>query len=147
MTGLKRMVGLPVMLNGEEAGYVLRGVLTTDGRALRGLVMRGNIKGARWLPKESITLLGDVAVIAAKKPSRCPKDATYRLFKVSDTLGTRLGVVTDALIDEESMRVKALQISSGPVDDLTMGRWYALHYSVTNSGNTGHVTISDDHLN
>ena len=31
MTGLKRMIGLPVILNGRTAGSVLRGVLTADG--------------------------------------------------------------------------------------------------------------------
>ena len=44
MTGLKRMIGLPVILNGRPAGCVVRGVLTEDGRGLRGIVLRGGLR-------------------------------------------------------------------------------------------------------
>jgi uncharacterized protein YrrD len=144
MTGLKRLVGLPVISDGEEMGHVLRGVLEKDGRRLSGLVVRGGLRGARWLPRQSISLLGDVSIIASGKPMRCPRDSSYRLFRVSDTLGARLGIVTDALIDEKTLSVVALQVSSGPVDDLIDGRWYATSFYVTPAGRgTGHVTIGE----
>ena len=135
------MVGLPVIVEGKAIGNVLRGVLTVDGRSLRGIVMRGGLLGARWLPRDQIALVGRVSVIAAGKPLRVPKDATYRLFRVTDGAGERLGIVTDALLHEETLRVAALEISAGPVDDLVDGRWYATAYQVRPAGDTGHVTI------
>ena len=135
------MVGLPVIVEGKAIGSVLRGVLTVDGRSLRGIVMRGGLLGARWLPRNQIALVGRVSVIAAGKPQRVPKDATYRLFRVTDGAGERLGSVTDALLHEETLRVAALEISAGPVDDLIDGRWYATAYQVRPAGDTGHVTI------
>lgn len=141
MTGLKKMIGLPVIVDGKNAGRILRGVLTEDGRFLRGVVMRGGLTGARWLPKDQIALVGQVSVIASGKPRRMPKDADYRLFRVSDPDGERLGIVTDALLNGETLRVMALEISAGPIDDLTDGRWYATAYSVHASGHTGHVTV------
>lgn len=141
MTGLKKMMGLPVIINGRQRGSVLRGVLSEDGRTVRGLVVRGGLRGARWLPREQITLVGKISVIADGKTSRVPRDADYHLFRVTDADGTRLGVVTDALFHEETLRVAALEISGGPVDDLMDGRWYATAYHVQPVGHTGHVTV------
>lgn len=147
VTGLNRLIGLSVVVGERQDGRVLRGVLSRDGRRLRGLVVRGGLRGARWVPGEEISLLGDVSVIAKSRPKRCPKDSGYRLFRVSDTLGARLGIVTDALIDENTLSVVALEVSSGPIDDLFDGRWYATSFAVTEAGRTtGHVTIGEGRL-
>ena len=141
MTGLKKMIGLPVIREGKTLGAVMRGVLSQDGRRLRGIVMRGGLMGARWLPRERIALVGRVSVIAEGMPERVPKDAVYRLFRVTDPEGARLGVVTDALLHEDTLRVAALEISAGPLDDLIDGRFYATAFTVRPAGETGHVTI------
>lgn len=142
MTGLKKLIGLPVILNGEPSGNILRGVLDTDGRALRGLVIRSGFSGARWLPRDQIRLLGRVSVIAEGKTEKVPREAAFRLFRVTDPEGARLGIVTDAMLHEETMRVAALEISSGPLDDLIDGRWYATSFHVRCAGETGHVTVT-----
>lgn len=141
MTGLKKMIGLPVMLNGKAGGTVVRGVLTANGRSLKGIVIRGGLQGPRWLGRDQIALIGRLSVIATGKPGRLPRDADYRLFRVSDPEGTRLGIVTDALMNEETLRVAALEISGGPLDDLTDGRWYATAYQVRPGAGGGHVTV------
>jgi len=141
VTGLKKMIGLPIIIDGKNSGNVLRGVLSSDGRSLRGIVMRGGLKSARWLPREQISLVGQFSVIAGGKPRRLPRDSDYRLFRVSDPEGARLGIVTDALLHEETLRVAALEISAGPLDDLFDGRWFATSFSVRPAGDTGHVTI------
>ena len=141
MTGLKKMMGLPVVLNGKAMGSVVRGVLTEDGRSLRGVIVGGGLRGQRWLSREQISLVGRLSVIAGGRAARVPRDASYRLFRVSDPEGTRLGIVTDALLHEETLRVAALEISGGPIDDLTEGRWYATAFHVQPRGDTGHVTV------
>ena len=141
MTGLKKMIGLPVILNGRTAGSVLRGVLTEDGRGLKGIVLRCGLRGTRWLPRDQIQLVGQLSVIASGKARRVPKEADFRLFRVTSPEGARLGVVTDALLKEETLRVSALEISGGPLDDLLDGRWYATSFHVQASGDWGHVTV------
>ena len=141
MTGLKKMIGLPVIVNGRQRGNVLRGVLAEDGKSLRGLVMRGGLRGTRWLSRDQIALVGKISVIATGKAGRVPKNASYHLFRVTDPDGTRLGIVTDALFNEETLRVSALEISGGPLDDLIDGRWYATAYCVQPAGEVGHVTV------
>ena len=141
LTALKKMIGMPVILNGRPAGSVVRGVLNQDGRSLRGIVIRGGLRGQKWLAREQIALVGQMSVIGNGKARRVPRDAAYHLFRVTDPEGTRLGVVTDALLHEETLRVAALEISGGPIDDLTDGRWYATAFHVRPQGNTGHVTV------
>ena len=86
-------------------------------------------------------MLGRLAVICRARPQRMPRSAAYRLFRVTDTDGGRIGVVTDVLLDEATLRVTALEISAGPLDDLIDGRWYATAFDVKAVGATGHVTI------
>jgi uncharacterized protein YrrD len=143
MTSLRKLIGLPVVLDGRNAGHILRAVLTRDGKKLRGLILRGGMRGPRWLSREQILLIGKVSVIGSGQPRKVPKDAEYKLFRVSDADGTRLGVVSDAILHEETLEVVALEISSGPVDDLVDGRWLATAFTVqcASTGNAGHVTI------
>lgn len=138
---MKKLEGMPVIMEGKKSGQVIRAVLNRDGRSLRGLMIRSGYLGPRWLERKQIRVLGKVSVIANGKPGKPPKDADYRLFRVSDADGERLGIVTDALICEDTLRVAALEISSGPMDDLIYGRWYATAFSVLPGQTTGHVTV------
>jgi len=146
MMRLKKLIGLPVVLNGRNAGHVLKAVVTRDGHNLRGLILRGGVRGPRWLSREQIQLLGKVSIIASGETRKVPRDAEYKLFRVSDSDGTRLGVVSDAVIHEETLQVIALEISSGPVDDLIDGRWLATAFTVQPGaqGSSGHVTIPEE---
>ena len=141
LTGMNRLIGLPVILEGRQIGTVERGVLCEDGKSLHGLVVRDGLRASRFLPASAIALLGRLSVLGKARPTRLPKNAGYRLFRVTDADGARVGVVTDALLDESSLRVTALEISAGPLDDLFTGRWYATAFDVKSLGGTGHVTI------
>lgn len=141
LTGMNRLIGLPVIRDGRQIGSIVRGVLKTDGRALSGLVLRDGLRASRWLDAAQIDTLGHLAVICQARPARLPRFAAYKLFRVTDADGARIGIVTDALLDESTLKVMALEISSGPLDDLIDGRFFATAFDVRAHGNTGHVTI------
>lgn len=141
MTGMKRLIGLPVIRDGKQIGTVERGVLAKNGKALRGLMIREGLRTARWISAESITLLGQLSILCSAPPVKPPHDCAFRLFRVTDANGLRIGLVTDALLDEETLCVTALEISSGPLDDLMDGRFFATSFDVKSYGATGHVTI------
>lgn len=130
VTSLNRLVGLPVVLNGRRIGQIERAFLNKSGKMLGGIVVRNGIRGAKWLSHAHVLALGGVCVLAKDEPEKVPKDARFTLSRVQDTSGLRLGVVTDALIDTDSMQVMALEISSGPVDDFMHGRLYAKEFVV-----------------
>lgn len=141
MTGMKRLIGLPVILGAKQIGLVERGVLAENGKCLRGLLVREGLRAARWVDAKSITLLGQLSILCSAPPVRPPRDSAFKLFRVTDANGLRIGLVTDALLDEETLCVTALEISAGPLDDLIDGRFFATSFDVKSFGQTGHVTI------
>jgi len=138
---MKRLIGLPVILGGKQIGTVVRGVLHKDGHRLCGIVVRDGLHMSRWIDAQNIDLLGKLSILSSVRPSHLPKEASFRLSRVTDAAGLRVGIVTDVLLDENSLQVSALEISSGPVDDLIDGRFFATSFHVKSLGATGHVTI------
>ncbi len=125
MTGIQGLIGLPVIRGGKTVGLLEQAVLEQSGKKLRGIIIREGLGGARWVDRESIQTIGGVSVLISGTPKRLPKEAGFRLGRVQDTSGLRLGTVTDALINPETLEVEALEISNGPLDDLLHGRWLA----------------------
>ena len=138
---MKRLIGLPVILRGRQVGTVVRGVLKKDGKELSGLLVREGLRTSRWIDAGGIALIGQLSVLCRTPPVKPPKDSAFKLFRVTDANGLRIGIVTDALLDEQTLHVTALEISSGPLDDLIDGRFFATSFHVKSYGITGHVTI------
>lgn len=130
MIRLGSIVGLPAALDGRMVGRVEQTVLTHDGHALRGLVVRHGLGGARWVDAAHIAVLGNVSVILACKPGRLPVDADFILTSVKDTAGLNLGRVTDAYVNPATMQITALEVSLGLVEEITLGRMLARHFVV-----------------
>ena len=130
MIRLGSVVGLPAALEGRMVGRVEQAVLTPDGHALRGLVLRHGLGGARWVDASAIDVLGEVSVILGRKPQRLPPDADFILTSVKDTGGLNLGRVTDAYVNPATMQVTALEVSLGLVEELTLGRMLARSFVV-----------------
>ena len=133
MTRLGSIVGLPAALNGRMVGRVEQAVLTCDGHALRGLVIRHGLGGARWAGAADIAILGDVSVVLSQKPQRLPRDAAFSLNTVKDTGGLNLGRVTDAYVSRATLQVAALEVTLGLWEELTQGRVLARQFTVRNT--------------
>lgn len=142
MIRLGSLVGLPAALDGRMVGRVEQTILTPDGHALRGVIIRHGLGGARWAEASSIRVLGDVSVILARKPRHLPRDADFTLTSVKDTSGLNLGRVTDAYVNAATFQVAALEISLGLVEELTCGRMLARSFVVRPApGEPGQVLI------
>lgn len=142
MIRLAGVVGLPVALEGRMVGRVEQTVLSPDGHRLRGLVLRHGLSGARWAGAESIDVLGRVAVVLRRKPGKLPPHADFLLTSVKDSAGLNLGRVTDVYINPDTLRVTALEISLGLVEDISLGRMMARSYVVRPApGEPGQVMI------
>lgn len=142
MIRLGGLVGLPAALNGRMVGRVEQTVLTQDGLALRGVVLRHGLGGARWAEAGSISVLGDISVVLRRRPDPVPRDAAFTLTCVKDSGGLNLGRVTDAFISRSSFRVEALEISLGLWEEFTCGRMLARTFVVHPApGDPGQVLI------
>ena len=118
------------MLDGRTAGHVEHASLTSDGRTLRGVTVRHGFGSARWVDAADIAVLGQAAVIIARKPGKRPRDADFSLTTVWDTAGMPIGRVTDAYLCGATRCVQALELSLSPLETLRHGRFVAREFAV-----------------
>ncbi|MDR1568947.1 MAG: hypothetical protein LBS72_00485 [Oscillospiraceae bacterium] len=128
MTRANRLIGLPVVREGRRLGVVDAVSYSRCGKRLAGLHVQGNALRSGYLSAESISLLGENAVLSVSEPTG--RGDRFTLRRVRDTSGLKLGVVTDALLDETALSVEALELSFGPIDDLLQGRRWVNAFSV-----------------
>lgn len=130
MTSLRRMIGMPVVWEGMTLGYVERGILTQSARKLQGLIVRRGLGSARWIPRKLIVVVGSACVVVCGESLKTPKAPELTLSRAYSTTGQCVGQVTDAVVDGETLRIVALEVSSGPLYHLMGQRNYAMEYSV-----------------
>lgn len=144
MSSMLRMTGITELIavlhgTGRRLGEVERVCLSADGQDVQGLILRkkGFLRRKVFIPFEDIVLWGEktAAVTAEQKiPSEIRKRQELEGMSVLDTAGERLGWVTDALVEENTGRVTALEVSRGYVDDLTAGRIYVRDFTMRPEG-------------
>ena len=130
VTSMNRLVGLPVICQGRRLGQVEQAVLQKSGKKLLGIVVRNGIRGAKWLKITDIQTIGGVSILSRGSLEKLPPEAGFTLGQVQDTSGLRLGQVTDVYLDPETSQVAALEVSTGPIDDLLHGRWICRDFVV-----------------
>jgi uncharacterized protein YrrD len=140
MTRANRLIGLPVVREGSRLGTVDGVNVSPSGLSLSGLFLQTGRLRAGYLPASSITLLGESCVLAEGAPAKRVKRFTLR--RARDTSGLKLGIVTDALVDEQALAVKAVELSFGPIDDILRGRRWVTSFSVDPS--SGDVIVPCD---
>lgn len=126
---MKALIGRPVLMNGEPIGHVTNVELDEALARMNALYVDGGFSGTRRIGRHAVRLLGEVSVLVDDFGKRArPKDNALRRARTSD--GCRVGAVTGALLDEETLEVKALELSRGYFDDLFTGRQWVTRYAV-----------------
>lgn len=139
MRRLRALTGMPVVLGGRRIGRVILGELSEDLTRLDGVWISAGLKGSRYIPSESLEMLGRVAVVADGAGRRRRMAARPLLMRAVSTDGRRLGAITGAEIDEISFAVTALELSAGVWDDLIQKRRRVTRYTVNRE--SGEVVI------
>ena len=138
---LGRILGLPAVCGERVVGHVERAVPDETGAHLQGFIIRRGLGGAKWADRSAITVLGDVSVILREKPGRVPKGSAVSLSAVKDEGGLTLGRVTDLWISRDGLDITALEVTLGPLEDLTSGRRTVRHWAVQPSEDGMQVLI------
>ena len=141
LTSLSRMIGMPVIWQDQNLGYVERALPDISAGRLDGLSVRKGIGWARWICGGDVKLLGSRCVVLAKKPERMPRKAERELRRAFLTTGECAGEVTDVIIDGCSLAVAALEICQGPFCRLAGERRYAPEFLLNPNGEAGEVVI------
>ena len=122
MRSLRMLIGLPVVVRQKRAGRVLQAELTEDLTRLKGIWMDAGFRGTRFIPSESLSILGRASVLSDEMGKRRSDMPGPLLRRATGLDGERLGVVTGAAIDEISFCVESIELSGSLWDDLLHGR-------------------------
>jgi uncharacterized protein YrrD len=133
--GVKAFVGMPVILNGRRIGHVACLTLDEGLKSVTGLRIARGLRGNRFIPSSAVSLLGDVAVLVTDEGVRPGGERGLNLRRATTTDGQILGAITGALIDERTLSVAALELSSGWWEDLVRGRKYVYGWTACKGEN------------
>lgn len=139
MRKIRALIGLPVVVSNRRIGRVVQAELSLDLTQLSGLWVDAGFRGTRFIPSESLGLLGQVAVMADDRGKRRRGKSPTLFRRAIGTDGCRMGAITGAEIDELSFRVTALELSFGLWDDLLTGRRRIRQFTLNRE--TGDVLI------
>ena len=131
---LSRMVGMPVVLEDQQVGYVERAVMDARCRMLDGMVVRRGIGAAKWVSCGEIALLGRDCVVLKSRPVRLTVRDQPSPCRVFLSAGAYAGEVTDAFVSSRGLRISALEVCQGPLYRLVGQRSYAPHFCVQEDG-------------
>ncbi len=130
----KSMLGMPVICNGKRLGRVSY-VLADDALGtLSGLFLHCGLAGSRFIERSALDLIGDIAILAHSCGRRMQPSQPPLLRRAISPGGERIGAITDVLLGENTLRIEALELSRGYLDDLSRGREYVRQFTVQKNG-------------
>ncbi len=135
MKGVKAFVGMPVILGGKRIGHVACLTLDESLTRVTGLRIARGLRGNRFVPAGYVSLLGDVAVLVTNEGVRPSGERGLNLRRATTTDGQILGAITGAMIDERTLKVAALELTSGWWDDLARGRRHVYGWTASQGEN------------
>ena len=144
MKSARTLIGLPVVLESRELGRVSAVSPEADLRNLKGIYFSCGFLGTRFIPRDELDLIGDVAVLVHAPGRKSPPAEPALPRRALSPDGSRLGAITDALVDEETFAIPMLELSGGFFDDLTRGRERVGAFSVTQNGDVVIETSEGD---
>lgn len=139
MRKVRAMIGMPVICRSRKIGRMIQVDITDDLKQMNGIWVDAGLRGTRYIPSESLEMLGRVAIMADDCGKRKRLTSSPIFHRAVSTDGRRLGAITGAEINELSFAVESLELSGGIWDDLFSRRERILHYTVNRE--TGEVIV------
>ena len=134
MRSAKSLLGMPVIRNGEKLGRVSYVLTDRQLHSLSGLYLQSGLSGTRFIDRTQIDLVGDVAILTHDGGRRAPMRARPLLRRALSGDGQHIGAITDALLDEKTLCIEALELSRGYLDDLFRKRTHVRQFTVKTNG-------------
>ena len=122
MQTARGMIGMPVVCGGKRIGRTVQADIAGDLSRMEGIWLSAGFRGTRYIPADSVEMLGETAVIVDYAGVRKNLRQQPLFRRAVSTDGQRLGAITNAEIDGLSFAVTALELSCGVWDDLAHRR-------------------------
>ncbi len=133
MKSAKSLIGLPVIFECQPLGYVCQAMPDERLQHLERIYFSSGT-GARVIERSHVDALGEVAMLVHAPGKRAQLPEPFWPRRALSTDGARLGAITDALIDEDTLEIHMLELSRGLFDDFSSGRVRIGRFSVRAGG-------------
>ncbi len=144
MKSIRALGGMPVVCEetGKKIGRVKSVFADKQLLNLTGLTVSSGFGRNAFYPRESISLLGMRAIVISGGKSAEEAGEVFSIRRAVDVSGEMIGAVTNAYLDEETLKIECLEISRDIFSDIARGRRIHRHYTV--NGETGECVIFEE---
>lgn len=144
MKSIRAIYQMPVVCakTGKRIGRVKSVNADKALLCVSGLWVSGRLGKASFYPKESILMIGNTAVMISGDKAGEETGETFSLRSAMNAAGEKIGAVTNAYCDEETLLIVCLEVSRDVFSDLARGR--RTHRLYTVNSETGDVMILEE---
>lgn len=125
---------MPVVWGNRTLGRVTYVLPDEQLKSIRGLYVSCGITGSRFIECAQLDMIGDVAVLTRSAGRRAQPDVRPLMRRALSSDGQRIGAITDALINERTLAIEALELCRGYLDDAARGRLHIRQFNVQKNG-------------
>lgn len=134
MRSAKSLLGMPVIIDGQTLGRVSYVLPDRQLRSVSGLYLSCGMSGSRFIRRAHLDLIGQTAILARSCGNRAQMNERPMLKRAYSPDGRRIGAITDALMNEKTLSIEALELCRGYLDDLTGPRPHIRQFTVQKNG-------------
>ncbi len=138
---LSKLRGRRVVYNGKSIGRVVQALLCDALSVLEGIWIDRGLRGLRFISSDHICVIGADSVIVDDKGERLRMKPERLCLRAVTTDGIRIGAVTDAAIDPETLMVIELSLVTGWFECFIKGSRSVKDYKC--SPGSSRVLVSD----
>ena len=123
----------PVIHRDKQIGFLQNVVLDDEQKRVQAFIVARGLKGKCLVPSEAVTVISGEFMIAdfLEKYDRCYEK--HGSFFAIDTDGLMIGKVSDYAIDEEALRICAIEVMRGYLPSERRDRIWFYSYSMGES--------------
>lgn len=133
MKSVKSLIGMPVIMESRTLGRVCAATPDAQLQRLERLYFSAGQR-THFVTAEHVDCLGDVSILVHAPGEKGQPPSAGLPRRALSTCGVRLGLITDALLDEASLNIAQLELSQSLMDDLTHGRRHIGRFCVLSGG-------------
>jgi len=144
MKSLRSFHAMPVILSatGKRIGRVKSVRVNRELTEIRGVCAAGHFGRNVFFKRESISLMGKVAVIVTGEGVKKPEGVKFALRRALDVSGAPIGAVTDLYADDEGFSILCAELTYGVFEDLARGRKLVRRFHPKED--TGEIVIHEE---
>lgn len=132
LKSVRALIGMPAVLaeTGLRIGRVTRVFLDDSLQRVSGVWVSEKRGRLRFIPAREISMIGEVAIFVHSIGDRRGEGGPMRIRRALNGAGMLIGAVAGAYLNEETLKIDALEVSLGFWEDIARGRQLVRDFAV-----------------